>query len=67
MKLLGSRVLRRVVSLWHRSWWLERLEPNDAIGLGSNPDEMTYLTIGKIEESSEKAVRDAGSISVTVI
>jgi class 3 adenylate cyclase len=46
---------------------IERLAHNDATDLGLNPDEMTYLTIGKIEGSSEKAVRDAGSISVTVI
>jgi class 3 adenylate cyclase len=46
---------------------IERLKHNAATDLGLNPDEMTYLTIGKIEGSTEKAVRDAGSISVTVI
>jgi class 3 adenylate cyclase len=46
---------------------IERLERNDATDVGLNPDEMTYLTTGKIQRSSEKAVRDAGSISVTVI
>ena len=43
---------------------IERLERNDATELGLNPDEMTYRTVGKIEGSSQKAVRDAGSISV---
>ena len=46
---------------------LERLEPTDAADLGLDPDAMTYVTIGKLEGSSEKAVRDAGSISVTAI
>ena len=46
---------------------IERLEETDAADLGLNPDEMSYMTVGKIEGSSEKAVRDAGSISVTVI
>ena len=45
----------------------QRLERNDATDVGLNPEEMTYLTTGKIQRSSEKAVRDAGSISVTVI
>jgi hypothetical protein len=46
---------------------LERLEPTNAADLGLDPDEMTYVTIGRLDGSSEKAVRDAGSISVTTI
>ena len=46
---------------------LERLERSDADDLGLEPDEMTYVTVGKLDGSSEKAVRDAGSISVTAI
>ena len=40
---------------------LERLEPADATELGLDPDEMTYVTVGNLDGSSEKAVRDAGS------
>lgn len=46
---------------------LERLEPTDATDLGLDPDEMTYVTVGNLDGSSEKAARDAGSISVTAI
>lgn len=46
---------------------LERLEPADAAELGLDPDEMTYVTVGNLDGSSEKAVRDAGSISVTAV
>jgi class 3 adenylate cyclase len=46
---------------------LERLEPTEAADLGLRPDEMTYVTVATLDGSSEKAVRDAGSISVTVI
>jgi len=46
---------------------LERLDPTDAADLGLDPDEMTYVTVGNLDGSSEKAVRDAGSISVTAI
>jgi class 3 adenylate cyclase len=46
---------------------LERLDPADASELGLDLDDMTYSTVGAIEGSSDKAVRDAGSISVTSI
>jgi class 3 adenylate cyclase len=46
---------------------LERLERVDATDLGLDPDKMTYMTIGELDGSSDKAVRDAGSISVTAI
>ena len=46
---------------------LERLEPADATELGLDPDEMTYVTVGNLDGSSDKSVRDAGSISVTAV
>jgi class 3 adenylate cyclase len=46
---------------------LERLEPADASDLGLDPDEMTYVTVGNLDGSSDKAARDAGSISVTTV
>jgi class 3 adenylate cyclase len=46
---------------------LERLEPTDAADLGLDPDEITYVTVGKLLGSSDKAVRDASSVSVAVI
>src|SRR5680860_1415134 len=39
---------------------LERLEPTDAADLGLDTDEMAYLTVGALDGSSDKAVRDAG-------
>jgi len=46
---------------------LERLSASDAADLGMDPDTMTYMTIGDLDGSSEKAIRDAGSISVTAV
>lgn len=46
---------------------LERLEPSAAADLGLDADALTYLTVGELDGSSEKAVRDAGSISVTPV
>ena len=46
---------------------LERISAGDAADLGVNPDKLTYLTIGNLDGSSDKAIRDAGSISVTTI
>jgi class 3 adenylate cyclase len=46
---------------------LERLNPTDAADLGVDPDQMTYITVGNLNGPSDKAVRDAGSISVTAI
>jgi class 3 adenylate cyclase len=46
---------------------LERLEPDDSQDLGLDLDDMTYLTIAELDGSSDKAVRDAGSISVVAI
>jgi class 3 adenylate cyclase len=44
---------------------LERLEPSDAADLSLDPDALSYITVAELDGSSEKAVRDAGSISVT--
>jgi class 3 adenylate cyclase len=46
---------------------LERLDSSDAADLGLDLDDMTYTTVGALDGSSDKAVRDAGSISVTAI
>jgi class 3 adenylate cyclase len=46
---------------------LERLEPGEASDLGLDPDALTYVTVAQLDGSSDKAVRDAGSISVTTI
>jgi class 3 adenylate cyclase len=46
---------------------LERLEPSDATELGLDLDELTYTTVGALDGTTDKAVRDAGSISVTAI
>jgi class 3 adenylate cyclase len=46
---------------------IERLSPADAAELDLDPDQMTYSTVRTLEGSSEKAVRDAGSISVTPV
>jgi class 3 adenylate cyclase len=46
---------------------LERLEPTEANNLGLDPDALSYVTVGELEGTSEKAVRDAGAISVTAI
>ncbi len=46
---------------------LERLEPTEATNLGLDPDALSYVTVGELEGTSEKALRDAGAISVTAI
>jgi class 3 adenylate cyclase len=46
---------------------LERLDPSEAAVLGLDLDDLTYTTVGALDGSSDKAVRDAGSISVTTI
>jgi class 3 adenylate cyclase len=46
---------------------LERLDPADAADLGLHLDDMQYTTVANLDGSSDKAVRDAGSISVTAI
>jgi class 3 adenylate cyclase len=46
---------------------LERLEQDDSLDLGLDPDDMTYVTIAELDGSSDKAIRDAGSISVVAI
>jgi len=46
---------------------LERLGAAEAAELGIDPDDMTYRTVAEIAGRSEKAVRDAGAISVAAI
>lgn len=46
---------------------IERLGRENAAALGLEPDEMTYVTVENLEASSDKARRDAGPISVTLI
>jgi class 3 adenylate cyclase len=46
---------------------IERLGPENSAALGLEPDAMTYVTVESLEASSDKAKRDAGPISVTII
>jgi class 3 adenylate cyclase len=46
---------------------LERLDPADSDELGLDLDYMTYMTIAELDGAGDKAVRDAGSISVAAI
>jgi class 3 adenylate cyclase len=44
---------------------LERLDPEDAAGIGLQPERMTYCTVAELPHASDKAIRDAGTIAVT--
>jgi class 3 adenylate cyclase len=46
---------------------LERLDPSEAAALSLDLDDLTYTTVGALDGTSDKVVRDAGSISVTPI
>jgi len=46
---------------------IERLDPDHARGLGIDPDTASYTTVAELPDAPEKAVRDAGSISVTEV
>jgi class 3 adenylate cyclase len=46
---------------------LERLGDEEAKELGLDLDQMTYSMVSALGASSDKAIRDAGSISVTPI
>jgi hypothetical protein len=65
-KLPASRAQQRAESHSRQSF-CSNDSNHDAANLGLEPDEMTYVTVGKLDGSSEKAIRDAGSISVTAI
>ena len=39
---------------------IERLDAEDARGIGLDPERVVYRTIGELPGASEKAVRDAG-------
>jgi hypothetical protein len=43
---------------------MERLEPEDAVALGVNPDDVTYTALGDLGTATEKARRDAPAIAV---
>jgi class 3 adenylate cyclase len=44
---------------------LERLDADDALAIGVEPQRMTYTTVAELPHASEKAVRDAGTVAVT--
>lgn len=46
---------------------VEQLEPEDAQALGIDPDGVVYRSIAELPGASEKALRDAGTIPVTVL
>ena len=46
---------------------LEHLSDEDAAALGLDPDGVIYRTVGELDSATEKAVRDAGGIPVTVL
>ena len=46
---------------------LEHLTDDDAAGLGIDPDGVIYRTVAELDSASEKAMRDAGGIPVTVL
>lgn len=46
---------------------VERLDREDAAALGLEPDNVTYTPLGELDGVSDKAIRDAGGISITAI
>lgn len=46
---------------------LEQLSYDDAQALGLDPDSLTYRTISQLPGATEKAVRDAGGLPVTIV
>jgi class 3 adenylate cyclase len=46
---------------------IEHLSDEDARALGLDPDGVVYRTVAELPAASEKAIRDAGSIPVTVL
>jgi class 3 adenylate cyclase len=46
---------------------IEHLADDDAAALGLDADGVIYRTVSELESASEKAVRDAGGIPVTII
>ncbi|MEA2478286.1 MAG: adenylate cyclase [Thermoleophilaceae bacterium] len=44
---------------------LERLDADDAMALGIDPDRTTYTTLAELPSASDKAIRDAGTLAVT--
>ena len=46
---------------------LEHLSDDDAAALGIDPDSVIYRTVAELESATDKALRDAGGIPVTVL
>ena len=46
---------------------LEHLTDDDAAALGIDPDSVIYRTVAELDSASDKAMRDAGGIPVTVL
>jgi class 3 adenylate cyclase len=46
---------------------LERLDPDDAVALGLDPDRTRYRTLAELDGVTAKARRDAGTVAVTAI
>jgi class 3 adenylate cyclase len=46
---------------------LERLDPDDAAAIGIHPERMTYSTVAELPDASDKAIRDAGTLAVTLL
>ena len=46
---------------------IEHLEDSDAEALGLDPDSMVYRTVADLPGADEKAIRDAGTIPVTIL
>ena len=46
---------------------VEHLEPDDARRVAVDPEATTYRALAEIDPSSEKVVRDAGTLSVTAL
>jgi class 3 adenylate cyclase len=46
---------------------VERLDPDHARELGIDPDTASYTTVAELPGAPEKAIRDAGTISVTEV
>jgi class 3 adenylate cyclase len=46
---------------------IEHLEDEDAVAMGLDADSMVYRTVAELPGADEKAIRDAGTIPVTVL
>jgi class 3 adenylate cyclase len=46
---------------------IEHLDDDDAVALGLDPDAMVYRTVAELPGADDKAIRDAGTIPVTIL